>query len=158
MGPNVVRPSTQAMGFAHAQPTLRAAGSCRGLLPPFPAFTALRAMNNRPYDNFRSALEHFRHRLPRTARGRRPADHKLSMMSPPQRRAFGPSVRRIVARRQGLLCEQFSTPQPSLRHAPPSLLVLGLAGELGHQLAFSGMLQKLFRRVHRRYYSLSFSD
>jgi hypothetical protein len=78
-----------------------------------------------------------------------------SMMRPPQRCASGPLVRRIVARRQGLLREQFSAPQPSLSHAPPGLLVLGLAGELGHQLAFGGMLQKFFGRAHRGYDSLS---
>jgi hypothetical protein len=75
-------------------------------------------------------------------------------MGPPKRGDSGPPGRRIVARRQALLCEQFSTPKPSLRHAPPSILVLGLACKFGHQLAFSGVLQKFFRRVHRGYYSL----
>jgi hypothetical protein len=76
------------------------------------------------------------------------------MMGPPQRGGSGPPGRRIVARRQALLCEQFSAPKPSLRHAPPGILVLGLACKFGHQLAFSGVLQKFFRRVHRGYYSL----
>jgi hypothetical protein len=79
-----------------------------------------------------------------------------SMMSPPKGRASGSPGRRIVARRQALLREQFSTPEPSLRHAPPSLLVLRLAGKFGHQLAFGGVLQELFRRVHRDHYSLLF--
>ena len=78
------------------------------------------------------------------------------MMSPPQRRGSRPLVRRIVTRSQALLGEQFSAPKPSFRHAPPSFLVLGLAGRSGHQLAFGGMLQKLVRWVDRDHYSFSF--
>ena len=77
-------------------------------------------------------------------------------MSPPQRRGSRPLVRRIVTRSQALLGEQFSAPKPSFRHAPPSFLVLGLAGRSGHQLAFGGMLQKLVRWVDRDHYSFSF--
>ena len=38
---------------------------------------------------------------------------------------------------------------PSLRHALPRDLVLGLAGKPGHELAFSGVFQKLVWRMHR---------
>ena len=38
---------------------------------------------------------------------------------------------------------------PSLRHALPRDLVFGLAGKLGHALAFSGVLQKFVWRMHR---------
>src|SRR5436190_3214240 len=69
------------------------------------------------------------------------------MVSPPQRRC--PLARRIIARSQALLGEQFSAPEPSFGHASPTLLVLGLASGFRHQLAFGGMLQKLFRRVER---------
>jgi hypothetical protein len=80
------------------------------------------------------------------------------MMSPPQGRASRSLGRHIVARRQAFLCEQFGTPKPSLCHAPPSILVFRLAGKFGHQLAFSGVLQEFFRRVHGDHYSLLFSD
>src|SRR6516225_3787868 len=75
-------------------------------------------------------------------------------MRPPQGGGSCSPVRRVVARRQSLLGEHIGTPEPSLRHAPPGLLVLGFAGALGHALAFSGMLQKLIRRVHRGFDSL----
>src|SRR5438067_729731 len=81
----------------------------------------------------------------------------LSMMGPPERLASRPP-RCVVARRQALLGEQFSAPEPSLCHAPPTFLVLGLTGEFGHQLAFSGVLQELFRRVDRDHHSFSFFD
>jgi hypothetical protein len=38
---------------------------------------------------------------------------------------------------------------PSLRHALPSDLVLRLTGKLRHELAFSGVFQKLVWRMHR---------
>jgi hypothetical protein len=38
---------------------------------------------------------------------------------------------------------------PSLGHMLPGFLVYRLAGKSGHELAFSGVLQKLFWWMHR---------
>ena len=56
----------------------------------------------------------------------------------------------VVMCSQALLVEQFGTANPPLRHVVPGGPALRIAGELGHQLALGGMLQKFFRRIHRR--------
>jgi hypothetical protein len=71
------------------------------------------------------------------------------MMSPPEVRAYGSPFRHIVARRQALICEHFCAAMPSLGHALPGFLVYRLAGKSGHELAFSGVFQKLFSWMHR---------
>ena len=73
----------------------------------------------------------------------------MSKMLPPKVRANGSPCRRSVARRQALISEHFRTPMPSLGHTLPGFLVHRLAGKSGHQLAFSGVFQKLFWWMHR---------
>ncbi len=58
--------------------------------------------------------------------------------------------RGTVVRGQALLCEQFSTPNPSLRHVVPRRPAFRIVGELGHELALGSMSQEFLRWVHRR--------
>jgi len=58
-----------------------------------------------------------------------------------------------VVCRQALARGHFRTPIPSLCHSAPGGLALWVACKFGHKLAFSCVLQKFLRRMHRGHYA-----
>ncbi len=54
----------------------------------------------------------------------------------------------IVICSRGLIVDQVSTPEPSISQSSPHELVLFVAGDLGHNLAFGGESQKFSGCIH----------